>query len=141
MPVDEKNRPFDECCIPAEYIDEEVYLEYGMKKRIDYGIYCILRQNMSFPFEDLELIRNNKGVYEHGNRWIEDDRYWTEFDIEKLYEKYSEPDEQHFNNSKLFGKWKRQPDVKRVSIFQMINFVVGIRNFLTDNSKATAACE
>jgi len=77
------------CNIILEKWNNELRLmNRGSKEAIRYDIYCIFKKDAESPFENIELIRNRKGVYEYGNRYKENDRFWIELDITNLQEKY-----------------------------------------------------
>jgi hypothetical protein len=96
---------------------------------LSYNIYCTPIKNGSFPFECLNLIRKNKTIYERGNRFVEDYRYWKKFDFGELHEKYFE---YHKDHPVFSGGWDLKEDVINTPIFLLIDFVVGVRKFLSD---------
>jgi len=72
------NKHREICNAIVEKWNNELRFIGGIKNILDYSIYCSLRKDTNFPFERLELIRNNNGVCEYGNGFIENDRWWGE---------------------------------------------------------------
>ena len=109
--------------------DDELYpLSRSMMGKFDvqgYNIYCTLIQNSSYPFSDLELIRENNNVCESGNRYIENNRYWYPFDISKLNNEYYDESKTH-----KIPQWELKADVRNIFTYMLIEFVCSVGKFL-----------
>lgn len=89
--------------IPTDSINAEMK---GIKGVFDYDIYFTTRKDSQFPFTEIELMRDNDGVLEYGNRYIEDSRYWHE-DFRRRCDKY------YFEDSML-GCKRYKDEVKSI---------------------------
>jgi hypothetical protein len=65
--------------LPKGLNKEELQSELENRRNREYHIYCMLSKNMSYPFSDLSLIKKNNGIYEQGNPFLDDNRYWMEY--------------------------------------------------------------
>jgi hypothetical protein len=100
-----------------------------------YRIFCILSQNMDYPFKDLLLIRKNGDTYECGNYFLEDNRYWMEYQPHsrryEVLKKITTPLDRYIPNFEYIETKKYMPST-------MAEFVDGVWRFLCEWQAAQA---
>ena len=112
--------------ILEKWNNELQFMNWSLLKKdvLDYKIYCTFIQKNDFPFENIELVRENKGVIEKGNPFLENNRYWKKG--EKAVEYTKKKHIKKIINQKL------NTDLKMIFTMQLIEFANSINSFLND---------
>ena len=94
-----------------------------------YNMYCTLSKRTYFPFSDLELIRKNNGIYEYGNHFTDNNRFWERYkDIMNDTNEFNTDKWVEFNNNECIIK----PNVSNTMTISIISSVSAIRCFIND---------
>ena len=120
-------------CILEKWNTELRFMNVGIKDVLHYNIYCNLRKDTNFPFDDIELIRLNNDVYERGNPYIEDNRYWSSryLNKNKLFECWGIGNDSKMTIQDLVNADKDR-NTKSVCTFMLVDFANSVNCFLSE---------
>ena len=104
---------------------EEFDKKFAERRDKQYNIYCKLKKDTVFPFEEIELIKVKKtdGDALFGNIHLDDNRYWipqNELDSDKTFNSFTEILTKKTNNNQIM-----------TASAHLIRFVIGMSEFIS----------